>query len=179
MYDYETAPQHVSQYRFLYAAAYLILSQMTVPQSDVGTLMISGAESVSYISLPSRLLISYHRFIDGCDGVLIATPHAFETPETLEGLAKRMDGNIHVVGPMLASGGDTHGTERKQAAMAQEIDDFMGRIHETRGPKSLVYVRPCYENYSIPRTHEYLRRFPSALCGGRQSRKRYGLFWMS
>lgn len=47
---------------------------------------------------------------------------------------------MHVVGPMLASGSDAHGAEKKQAHKTQEIDKFMNSVLKTHGPKSLVYV---------------------------------------
>ncbi|KAF7789271.1 hypothetical protein EIP86_000212 [Pleurotus ostreatoroseus] len=77
---------------------------------------------------------------DQCDGLLLATPHAFETPEILASLSQYYDGEVYPVGPLLPTASDASVLEKSKSKDTQEIDALMTRVLESHGPQSLVYV---------------------------------------
>ena len=83
--------------------------------------------------------------INGCDGLVIATPHFYEPRESLDALVEwfgKTNREVHIIGPLLPTADDAGATERKQSEMAQEIDSFMTRIMASHGPRSMLYVSP-------------------------------------
>ncbi|KAJ3554094.1 hypothetical protein NM688_g3283 [Phlebia brevispora] len=94
-----------------------------IPASEVGLFRMSNAE-----------------FTDNCDGMVIATPHCIEPPESLEAMLKYYEGDVHVVGPMLPVATKDYVTQKRPSDKAQEIDDFMTRTLELHGPNSLIYI---------------------------------------
>ncbi|KAJ3554964.1 hypothetical protein NM688_g2832 [Phlebia brevispora] len=93
-----------------------------VPTSSVGLFRLACAE-----------------FTDSCDGLIIATPHCIETPESLKTMLEYHEGEVHVIGPMLPIATKTQ-VVKAPSEKAHEFEDFMTRALETQGPRSLVYV---------------------------------------
>ena len=77
---------------------------------------------------------------DQSDGLLLATPHAFETPEILASLSQYYDGEVYPVGPLLPTASDASILEKSKSKDTQEIDVLMTRVLQSHGPQSLVYV---------------------------------------
>ena len=77
---------------------------------------------------------------DGCDGMLIATPQAFETPETLASLSRYYGGEVYAIGPLFATGAEAGTLEKSKSKDSDRIIAFMDGVLESRGPHSLIYV---------------------------------------
>ena len=87
--------------------------------------------------------------INGCDGLVIATPECYEPPAALEMLHQwfaKTSRKAHVVGTMMPTADRSGATEKKQSDKAQEIDEFIARIMVSHGPQSLVYVCSLFNN---------------------------------
>ncbi|PSR79624.1 hypothetical protein PHLCEN_2v6925 [Hermanssonia centrifuga] len=82
--------------------------------------------------------------VNGCDGILVATPDCFESTESLAALRTwfaETSREVYTVGPMLPpSGKNATVNEKKQSANPEEIDEFMGQTLKTHGKQSLVYI---------------------------------------
>lgn len=97
------------------------------------------------------LLLHYHIFLTTrslyheADGVIIPTIEAYDTPEALahaRDFLASTSRKLFVIGPLLSavSGENAIRQQMSSSPKSQEIDAFMARTLETRGPKSLVYV---------------------------------------
>ena len=89
--------------------------------------------------IPRYSLIVVTSMFANADGVLVASPRAYESPMMMSSLERwfEQDGReLHLVGPML---------NPKKASVAasgssSEFDEFMARVLEAHGPKSMLYV---------------------------------------
>ncbi len=95
------------------------------------------------------------RLVNGCDGILVATPDCFEPTEVLDAFQAwfaETSRKVYTVGPMLPPPGENAASnEKKQSASSGEIDKFMEQTLKTHGKQSLIYV-------SFPVLREVLRR---------------------
>lgn len=82
-----------------------------------------------------------YRVTDGCDGMLIATPHVFETAETLGSLSQYYGGEVYAIGPLLPTASDASSLEKSKSKDTTQIEELLARVLQSHGPKSLVYVR--------------------------------------
>lgn len=91
----------------------------------------------------SCVLTHWDSIINDGDGVLVGSPEEFEPKETLADLQRwygKTSRELYLVGPLLPTVKNDSAVERSIADKAQEIVDFMDRMHEERGPDSIIYV---------------------------------------
>lgn len=99
-------------------------------------------------SYPIQLILAitncvFFRVANECDGMIIGTSQCYEPSETLEDLSRwfaKTSRPVHVFGPMFPVYNSASISEKEQVAKAQGLDDFIARILESHGPKSLLYV---------------------------------------
>ncbi|THG95648.1 hypothetical protein EW026_g6040 [Hermanssonia centrifuga] len=107
-----------------------------------------------YESHPQETVIKGHmvgpfhlaaiELVNGCDGILVATPDCFEPTEVLDAFQAwfaETSRKVYTVGPMLPPPGENAASnEKKQSASSGEIDKFMEQTLKTHGKQSLIYI---------------------------------------
>ena len=148
MYDYEEHPQIVCTVSVFFKERVQADKQIPFrPSSTRQPWPFFAPAQQSRISYSHRL--SYlndlrARVTDGCDGLLIATPQAIETPETLASLLRYYEGKVYAIGPLFATGTEAGALEKSKSEDSDRIIALMDRVLESRGPRSLVYVTSLF-----------------------------------
>ena len=77
--------------------------------------------------------------LNNADGILMATPRSFESPDAMAHIIDWFEGGskeVHLVGPMLSPQKATVAASDK----ATDFNEFMTRMLESHGPNSMLYV---------------------------------------
>lgn len=112
---------------------------------------MSQLPSTSLITYPQHSSLTASSIYHEADGIIIPTIEAYDPPESIAYLRDFFaltSRKLFVVGPLMSAVSGTNAVKQQTSSSAkfQEIEAFMARILESRGPRSLVYVRTLYRS---------------------------------